>query len=260
MDWGFKNRLNKVLPGISSGKGSVMFAIDHGYFMGPTSGLEKPESNIVPLLPFADSLMLSRGILNYSIPNDITTPIVLRVSSGNSILNEDMSNEKLCVSLEEAVRMNVSAVAFSIYVGAEHEHQTLTEFSKLVNEAHSLGIPVLAVTAVGKDMARDLRYLSLASRIAAELGADIVKTYHCEDFDKLVDSCPVPVIIAGGKKISELDALKLAEKAIKDGANGVDMGRNIFQAKHPMKMIKAVRSVVVDGNSSVESYSKFLES
>ena len=169
MDWGFKNRLNKVLPGISSGKGSVMFAIDHGYFMGPTSGLEKPESNIVPLLPFADSLMLSRGILNYSIPNDITTPIVLRVSSGNSILNEDMSNEKLCVSLEEAVRMNVSAVAFSIYVGAEHEHQTLTEFSKLVNEAHSLGIRVLAVTAVGKDMARDLRYLSLASRIAAEI-------------------------------------------------------------------------------------------
>lgn len=258
MDWGFKNRLNSVLPGMKDNSGSVMFAIDHGYFMGPTSGLEDPEKDIVPLLPYADSLMLSRGILNYSIPVSVSTPIVLRVSSGNSILNEDMSNEKLCVSLEEAVRMNVSAVAFSIYVGAEHEHQTLVEFSKLVNEAHSLGIPVLAVTAVGKDMARDLRYLSLASRIAAELGADIVKTYYCKDFEKLVSTCPVPVIIAGGKKVPELDALKLAENATKDGALGVDMGRNIFQADKPIHMIKAVRSVVVEGNSSKDSYKKHL--
>lgn len=259
MEWGFKNRLNKVLPGLSQAKGSVMFAIDHGYFMGPTTGLEKPQDTIVPLLPFADSLMLTRGMLNYSIPNDINIPIVLRVSGGNSILNEDMSNEKLCVSMEEAVRMNVSAVAFSIYVGAKYEHQTLTEFSKLVNEAHSFGIPVLAVTAVGKDMVRDLRYLSLASRIATELGADIVKTYHCEGFEELVNTCPVPVIIAGGKKISEIKALELAERAINEGALGVDMGRNIFQAKNPIQMIKAVRSVVIDKVSGKESYEKYLK-
>jgi putative autoinducer-2 (AI-2) aldolase len=245
---------------MKEGSGSVMFAIDHGYFMGPTTGLEEPKETIVPLLEYADSLMLTRGILNNSIPNNIDIPIVLRASSGNSILNDDMSNEKLSVSMEESVRMNVSALAFSIYVGAKYEHQTLVHFSKLVNEAHALGIPVLAVTAVGKDMERDLRYLSLASRIAAELGADIVKTYYCKGFNKLISSCPVPVIIAGGKKISELEALKLAENATQDGALGVDMGRNIFQAENPEKMIKAVRSVVVGGKSSKEAYEKHLVS
>ena len=178
MSWGLRNRLDRVLPGLPNGTGSVMFAIDHGYFMGPTSGLENPRETIVPLLPHADSLMLSRGILQNSIPKRTNIPIVLRVSSGNSILNEDLSNEKLCVSIEDAIRLNVSAVAFSIYIGGAYEHQTIVEFSKLVNDAHSFGIPVLAVTAVGKDMNRDLRYLSLASRIAVELGADIVKTYY----------------------------------------------------------------------------------
>jgi len=257
MDWGFKNRLNKVLPGMSKGTGSVMFAIDHGYFMGPTSGLEEPKETIVPLLDYADSLMLSRGILSNCIPQDINIPIVLRVSSGNSILNEDMSNEKLCVSIEEALRLNVSAVAFSIYVGAEHEHQTLVEFSKLVNEAHRFGIPVLAVTAVGKDMERDLRYLSLASRMAAELGADIVKTYFCDQFEKLISSCPVPVIIAGGKKTTELEALELAQKAMNEGAQGVDMGRNIFQSKKPIEMIQAIRAVVSEGMDAKKIYKEF---
>tara|TARA_Y100000590_G_scaffold468581_1_gene651854 strand:- start:38294 stop:39070 length:777 start_codon:yes stop_codon:yes gene_type:complete len=257
MDWGFKNRLNKVLPGMSKGTGSVMFAIDHGYFMGPTSGLEEPKETIVPLLDYADSLMLSRGILSNCIPQDINIPIVLRVSSGNSILNEDMSNEKLCVSIEEAIRLNVSAVAFSIYVGAEHEHQTLVEFSKLVNEAHRFGLPVLAVTAVGKDMERDLRYLSLASRMAAELGADIVKTYFCDQFDKLVSSCPVPVIIAGGKKTTESEALELAQKAMNEGALGVDMGRNIFQSKKPIEMIQAIRAVVSEGKDPKKTYKEF---
>jgi 3-hydroxy-5-phosphonooxypentane-2,4-dione thiolase len=257
MNWGFKNRLNRILPGSNRGKGSVMFAIDHGYFMGPTSGLEQPQKNIVPLLPYADSLMLTRGVLNYCIPEETNMPIVLRVSSGNSILNDDMSNEELCVSLEEAIRMNVSAVAFSIYVGAKYEHQTLVEFSKLVNKAHSYGIPVLAVTAVGKNMVRDLRYLSLASRMAAELGADIVKTYYCDGFDQLVDSCPVPVIIAGGKRTSEEEALQLAENATQAGACGVDMGRNIFQSERPIDMIKAVRSVVADGVSAEEALEVF---
>ena len=257
MEWGFKNRINQVLPGMSKGTGSVMFAIDHGYFMGPTSGLEDPKETIVPLLNYVDSLMLSRGILSNCIPQDVDIPIVLRVSGGNSILNEDISNEKLCVSIEEAVRLNASAVAFSIYVGADHEHQTLVEFSKLVNEAHSLGIPILAVTAVGKDMERDLRYLSLSSRMAAELGADIVKTYFCDQFDKLVSSCPVPVIIAGGKKTTELEALELAQKAMSNGALGVDMGRNIFQSKKPVQMIQAIRAVVTDGIDAKKAYKEF---
>jgi putative autoinducer-2 (AI-2) aldolase len=234
-----------------------MFAIDHGYFMGPTTGLENPQETVVPLLSYADSLMLSRGILQHCIPKRTNMPIVLRVSSGNSILNDDLSNEELCVSIEDAIRLNASAAAFSIYVGAEHEHQSIVEFSKLVNDAHRYGIPVLAVTAVGKEMDRDLRYLSLASRMAVELGADIVKTYYCDDFDKLVNICHVPVVIAGGKKIPEADALQLAHNAISDGAAGVDMGRNIFQAESPVDMIQAVRSVVVDGVAPADAYKEY---
>ena len=181
----------------------------------------------------------------------------MRVSSGNSILNEDLSNEKLCVSIEDAIRLNVSAVAFSIYIGGAYEHQTIVEFSKLVNDAHSFGIPVLAVTAVGKDMNRDLRYLSLASRIAVELGADIVKTYYCKNFEKVVDSCPVPIIIAGGKKIPERDALQLTYDAIKAGAVGVDMGRNIWQSENPVPMIRAVRSIVHGSQSVNEAYDMY---
>jgi putative autoinducer-2 (AI-2) aldolase len=234
-----------------------MFAIDHGYFMGPTTGLENPKETVLPLLPYADSLMITRGILQYCIPKRTNMPIVLRVSSGNSILNDDLSNEELCVSIEDAIRLNASAAAFSIYVGSEHEHQSIIEFSKLVNEAHRYGIPVLAVTAVGKEMDRDLRYLSLASRMAVELGADIVKTYYCDDFEKLVNICHVPVVIAGGKKIPEADALQLAHNAISDGAAGVDMGRNIFQAESPVKMIQAVRSVVIDGVAPADAYKEY---
>ena len=254
MSWGIRNRLDRILPGLSDGTGSVMFAIDHGYFMGPTQGLENPQETVLPLLPYADSLMLTRGILQYCIPKRTNMPIVLRVSSGNSILNDDLSNEELCVSIEDAIRLNASATAFSIYVGSEYEHQSIVEFSKLVNEAHRYCIPVLAVTAVGKEMDRDLRYLSLASRMAVELGADIVKTYYCDDFDKLVNICHVPVVIAGGKKIPEADALQLAHSAISDGAAGVDMGRNIFQAESPVDMIQAVRSVVVDGVAPADAY------
>jgi len=260
MDWGLRNRLSRILPGLSQGSGSVMFAIDHGYFMGPTSGLENPRETIVPLLTHADSLMLSRGILQNSIPKRTSIPIVLRVSSGNSILNDDLSNEKLCVSVEDALRLNASAVAFSIYIGSEHEHQTIVEFSELVNDAHRYGLPVLAVTAVGKDMSRDIRYLSLASRIAVELGADIVKTYYCEGFEKLVEACPVPVVVAGGKKTSEEEALVLASNAIESGAAGVDMGRNIFQATSPKDMIKAIRSVVVDKISPSVALKKYQKS
>jgi putative autoinducer-2 (AI-2) aldolase len=223
-----------------------MLAVDHGYFLGPTSGLEQPGDTIEPLVPYADTLMLTRGVLRTSVSPNADIPIVLRVSGGTSILSE-LSNEGITTSMEEAIRLNVSGIALSIFVGAEYERQTLLSLSNLVNEAEKFGIPVLAVTAVGKDMVRDSRYLGLASRIAAELGAHFVKTYYCDDFEKVVDNCPVPVVIAGGKKLPEKEALEMAYNAISKGAVGVDMGRNIFQAENPVAMIQAVRAVVHEG-------------
>ncbi len=216
--------------------------------------MEDPSKAIEPLLPYADSLMLTRGVLRTSVDPQISVPIVLRVSGGNSIVGEDLSKEAITVSIEDAIRLNVSAVALSIYVGSKYEHQTLKNLSTLVSECEGYGIPVLAVTAVGKEMARDARYLSLACRIAAELGAHIVKTYYCEDFEKVVKTCPIPVVIAGGKKIAEKDALQLAYNAVSEGAVGVDMGRNIFQSKDPVGMIKAVRSIVHQNVSPKKAY------
>jgi putative autoinducer-2 (AI-2) aldolase len=235
---------------------TVMLAVDHGYFQGPTTGLENPRKTITPLLPYADSLMLTRGVLRHSVDPDSSVPIVLRASGGTSILKE-LSDEAVTTSIEEAVRLNASAVAVSIFVGAEHEKQTLVNLADLVNEGERYGMPVLAVTAVGREMARDARYLGLASRIAAELGASIVKTYYCEDFPKVVEACPVPVVIAGGKKLPEKEALKLAYDAVNDGAVGVDMGRNIFQSSDPVSMIKAVRAVVHGGKTPAEAYEIF---
>jgi putative autoinducer-2 (AI-2) aldolase len=251
MDWGMKNRLSRIIKP-ESGR-TVMLAVDHGYFLGPTSGLEKPEKTVAPLIPYADALMLTRGILRSSVASEVSVPIVLRVSGGTSILKE-LSNEEITTSMEEAIRLNASGVALSIFVGAEYEKQTLTSLSHLVNEGEKYGIPVLAVTAVGKEMGRDVRYLSLASRIAAELGAHVVKTYFCEDFEKLVYSCPVPVVIAGGKKLPEPEALELAYRAVQQGAKGVDMGRNIFQSEHPLAMIQAVRAVVHNQATPKEAY------
>ncbi len=252
MDWGMKNRLSQIIKP-DTGK-TVMLAVDHGYFLGPTSGLEEAGKTIKPLLPYADSLMLTRGVLRAEVDPGISTPIVLRVSGGNSILGEDLSKETITVSVKDAIRLNVSAVAMSIYVGSKYEHQTLKNLATLVSECEEYGIPVLAVTAVGKEMVRDARYLSLACRIAAELGAHVVKTYYCEDFQKVVKTCPVPVVIAGGKKIAEKDALKLAYNAVKDGAVGVDMGRNIFQSKDPVGMIKAVRQIVHENAKPAGAY------
>lgn len=242
MDWGMKNRLCQIIKP-DTGR-TVMLAVDHGYFLGPTSGLEEPGKTIMPLVSYADSLMLTRGVLRNSIDPQISTPIVLRVSGGNSIIGDDLSNESLTVSIDDAIRLNVSAVAISIFVGSKYEHQTLMNLTDLIDECQGYGIPVLAVTAVGKDMARDARYLGLCCRIAAELGASFVKTYYCDDFEKVVRNCPVPVVIAGGKKIEEKDALSLAYNAVQRGAVGVDMGRNIFQSEKPVAMIKAVRSIV----------------
>jgi len=242
MDWGMKNRLSQIIKP-DTGR-TVMLAVDHGYFLGPTTGLEDPRKTITPLLPFADSLMLTRGVLRASIDAAANIPIVLRVSGGNSIVGEDLSNEGITVAMKDAVRLNVAAVALSIYVGSKYEHQTLINLAKLIDEAQDYGIPVLAVTAVGKEMTRDARYLSLCCRIAAELGVQVVKTYYCDEFQKVIKTCPIPVVIAGGKKLPERDALQLAYNAVSQGAVGVDMGRNIFQSRHPVAMIQAVRAIV----------------
>lgn len=233
-----------------------MLAVDHGYFQGPTTGLENPRETISPLVAYADSLMLTRGVLRTSIDPANNVPIVLRVSGGASILKE-LSNEGITTSIEEAVRLNASAVAVSIFVGSEHEKESLLNLSKLVDKGERFGMPVLAVTAVGREMVRDARYLGLACRIAAEIGAQFVKTYYCEDFEKVVNSCPVPVVIAGGKKLPEREALELALKATSKGAAGVDMGRNIFQSSNPVGMIKAIRSIIHDGASVDQAFAIF---
>jgi 3-hydroxy-5-phosphonooxypentane-2,4-dione thiolase len=255
MDWGMKNRLSKIIkPGDSR---CVMLAVDHGYFLGPTERLENPRQTIGPLLNFADSLMLTRGVLRTSVIPETNTPIVLRVSGGSSIIGEDLSKETIVTSIEEAIKLNVSCLALSIFVGSKYEFQTLKNLSKLVNEGEKYGIPVLAVTAVGKEMARDSRYLGLACRIAAELGAHVVKTYHCPEFNKVVEGCPVPVIIAGGKKLAEREALQLTFDALNDGASGVDMGRNIWQSDNPVEMIKAVRAIVHENSTVKEAYDQY---
>lgn len=255
MDWGMKNRLSRIINP-ENGR-AVMLAVDHGYFLGPTTGLEDPKKTVVPLLPFADSLMLTRGVLRTCIPPDASVPIVLRMSGGNSVLDEDLSNEDLTVGIEDAIRLNAAAVTMSVYVGSAYQHRTIVNLGRLVDMGEKYGLPVLAVTAVGKQMARDERYLSLSCRIAAETGAHFVKTYHCEGFANLVKKCPIPVIVAGGKKIPELEALELTYNSVSDGAIGVDMGRNIFQADDPVAMIQAVRSIVHENYPVKKAYDMY---
>lgn len=249
MDWGLKNRLSQIIN--PQDNRALMLAVDHGYFLGPTEKLENPKKTIAPILKHCDSLMLTRGVQRTSVPATTKTPMVLRVSGGSSIIGEDLSQEDITVSIKDAIRLNASALAMSIFVGSKYEYQTIVNLGKLVNKAEEYGIPVLAVTAVGKELGKDARYLSLACRIAAEQGAHIVKTYYCDNFENVVESCPVPIIIAGGKKIPEREALQLTYDAIKKGAVGVDMGRNIWQSQHPVAMIRAVRSIV-HGNSNVD--------
>ena len=242
LDWGLQNRLARIFDA-KSGR-AVMLAIDHGYFQGPTTGLERVDVNIVPLTPYADALMLTRGILRTTIPSSFPRGIVLRASGGPSILKE-LSNEQIAVDIEDAVRLNVAALAVQVYIGAEYETQTIHNLTRLVDQGNRYGIAVLGVTAVGKAMVRDAKYLRLAVRICAELGAHFVKTYYCpEGFETVTASCPVPVVMAGGKKLPELEALRMASRAVSEGASGVDMGRNIFQSDAPVAMIQAVRKVV----------------
>lgn len=245
LDFGMRHRLSRIFG--ADGR-TVMLAFDHGYFQGPTSGLERVDLNIVPLAPYADALMATRGIIRSVIPASCDNALVVRASGGPSILN-DLSDERIAMDITDAVRMDAAAVAVQVFVGSDHETQSIHNLTQLVDAGLGAGIPVLGVTAVGRDMVRDARYLGLATRIIAELGAQLVKTYYCEDFAQVTAACPVPIIMAGGKKLPVLDALDMARKAVDEGAAGVDMGRNIFQRRDPRAMLQAVRSVVHDGSS-----------
>ena len=242
LDWGMQNRLARVFNP-ASGR-TVMLAIDHGYFQGPTAGLERVDVNIVPLLPHATALMCTRGILRTTVPAAFANGVVLRASGGPSILKE-LSNEQLAIDVDDAARLNVAAMAVQVFIGGEFETQSVHNMTRLVDQGIRAGIPTLGVTAVGKNMTRDARYFRLATRICAELGAHFVKTYYVEEgFETVTASCPVPIVMAGGKKLAERDALTMAYRAVSEGAAGVDMGRNIFQSEAPVAMIQAVGAVV----------------
>lgn len=244
MDWGMENRLSQLIQ--RDGR-AIFLPIDHGYFQGPTHRLEEPGKTIEPLIPYADAIMLTRGVLRSSIAPTNTKPIILRVSGGTSMVGEDLSHEGIMTSVKEAIRLNASAVSTSIYVGSKYEHETLMNLARLVDQCEEYGIPVMAVTAVGKELAkREARYLALCSRIAAELGARVVKTYYCEEgFEKVVRGCPVPVVVAGGPKVdSELEVFEFVHDALQKGAIGVNLGRNVWQHDYPVAMIRALRAII----------------
>jgi 3-hydroxy-5-phosphonooxypentane-2,4-dione thiolase len=260
MDWGLKNRLARMIKPTDGH--SVMLACDHGYFMGPTRRLEVPRRTFEPLVPYADVLSVTRGILRTSVDPTWDIPILLRVSGGASVLQQDLSDEGIAVGMKDALRLNATAVSMSVFVGTAHEKQTLLNLAKLVDEGEEHGIPVVAITAVGKELEkRDARYLGLACRLSAEIGAHIVKTYYCEGFAKVVEGCPVPLVVAGGPKLNtELDVFQLAHEALHAGAVGVDMGRNIWQNDHPVAMIRAIRAIVHDGATVKEAADVFDQS
>ncbi|MEM6049520.1 3-hydroxy-5-phosphonooxypentane-2,4-dione thiolase [Erwinia sp. P7711] len=257
LDWGMQSRLARIFNPVSGR--TVMLAFDHGYFQGPTTGLERIDLNIAPLFEHTDVLMCTRGILRSVVPAAVNKPVVLRASGGNSILTE-LSNETVAVAIEDALRLNVSAMAAQVYIGSEHEHQSIKNIIQLVDQGTRYGMPTMAVTGVGKDMVRDQRYFSLATRIAAEMGAQIIKTYYVDSgFERVAAGCPVPIVIAGGKKLPEREALEMCFQAIDQGASGVDMGRNIFQSESPIAMLKAVQAVVHDNASVDHAYKLFLD-
>lgn len=252
LDWGMKNRLARIFNP-KDGR-TVMLAIDHGYFQGPTSGLERIDINIMPIVPYADTLMLTRGILRSIIPPSVTKPVVIRASGGPSILKE-LSNEDIAMDMEDCIRLGVCATAIQVFIGGEFETRSVINMTKLVNAGLRYGIPTMAVIAVGRDMKRDTRYFRLATRMCAELGASYIKTYYTEEgFETITVSCPVPIVIAGGKKIPEMDALNMAYRAINEGAAGVDMGRNIFQSDSPVGMMQAIDAIVHDNEKPEEAY------
>ncbi len=250
MEWGMKNRLSQLIK--EDGRCFFM-PIDHGYFQGPTTSLEKPGETIKPLLPFYDALFVTRGVLRHCIEAASSKPIILRVSGGSSMAGEDLSNEAITTSIEEIIRLNASAVGLSVFVGSKFEKQTLLNLANLVNSCETYGIPVMAVTAVGKELEkRDARYLALSCRICAELGARVVKTYWCENFEKVVEGCPVPVVIAGGPKCeSEKEVFEFVYDGLLKGAIGINLGRNVWQSKHPAAMARALQAIIHE-KASVE--------
>ncbi|MGF1584250.1 MAG: 3-hydroxy-5-phosphonooxypentane-2,4-dione thiolase [Bacteroidales bacterium] len=256
LSWGAKDRMTRIFNPRTAR--TVMLAFDHGFIMGPTSGLERIDLTIVPLMEYADCLMCARGILQSSVPANINKPVCLRSDAGTTILTE--LNDNVLIDIEDAIRMNVSAMAIMLAIGDPvMEARTVANLSKMVDLGAKYGIPVMGVTAVGKDMVRDARYFGMASRVCAENGANIVKTYYCEGFENVVAACPVPIVIAGGKKLPEKEALELCYMAINDGAAGVDMGRNVFQSENPVAMIKAVSSVVHQNYTVDQAYELFEE-
>src|ERR1700722_8688791 len=256
LDWGMQSRLARIFR--PDTWRTVMLAIDHGYFLGPITGLERVDLSIVPLLPHADALMTTRGMIRSTIPPASRTPIVLRASGGPSIL-KDLSDEQIAVSMEDAARINASAVAVQVFIGGEYETQSVRNMTRLVDAGQRYGIPVLAVTAVGKELTRDARYLRLATRICAELGAHFVKTYYCvPDFDTVAAACPGPLVMAGGKKLPERDALHMAYRRVESGGAGGDAGRNIFQSDTPQAMIRAVGAVVHESMKPEDAYDQFV--
>jgi putative autoinducer-2 (AI-2) aldolase len=255
LDWGMQHRLANVFR--ADGR-TVMLAVDHGYFQGPTSGLERIDLSIVPLLEHTDALMCTRGVLRSTIPPAAPRSVVMRASGGPSIL-KDLSDEEIAIDIEDAVRLDVDALAVQVFIGGEFETRSIHNMTRLVDQGLRHGIPVMAVTAVGREMVRDARYFRLATRICAELGAQIVKTYHvAEDFATVTAACPVPIVMAGGKKLPERDALTMAWRAVDEGAAGVDMGRNIFQSDAPAAMLRAVLAVVHEGFSPDEAHDLYL--
>ncbi|WP_370557735.1 3-hydroxy-5-phosphonooxypentane-2,4-dione thiolase [Edwardsiella tarda] len=256
LDWGMQSRLSRIFNPYSGH--TVMLAFDHGYFQGPTTGLERIDVNIAPLFAHTDVLMCTRGILRSCVPPTSNKPVVLRASGANSILTE-LSNEAIAVAMDDAVRLNACAVAAQVYIGSEHEHQSIKNIIQLVDAGIRVGMPTMAVTGVGKEMVRDQRYFSLATRIAAEMGAQIIKTYYVDQgFERIAAGCPVPIVIAGGKKLPEREALEMCWRAIDQGASGVDMGRNIFQSHAPIAMLKAVHTVVHQHENAEHAYQLFL--
>lgn len=250
MDWGMENRLSRLIKA----DGRCMFLpIDHGYFQGPTTKLEKPAETIRPLVSYADGLFVTRGVLRACIDPATSPPLILRMSGGSSIIGKDLAHESITTSVQEAIRLNAAAVGMSIFVGSDYEHESLVNLGKLVNDCENYGIPVMAVTAVGKELAkRDARYLALCCRIAAEFGAKVVKTYWCKDFDKVVNGCPVPIVMAGGPKCeTEMEVFEFVHDGIQNGAIGLNLGRNVWQHQYPVPMMKSLRAIIHE-NASVK--------
>jgi putative autoinducer-2 (AI-2) aldolase len=250
-DWGIKDRLSRIFSPQSGN--TVMLAFDHGYIMGPTSGLERMDLTITPLIEYADCIMCTRGALRSIVPPTSNKPVSLRYSAGTTVLTE--LNDECLLDIEDAIRVNASALAIMVAIGSQYEAVTVKNLVRTADLGAKYSIPTLGVTAVGKELVRDARYLGLASRICAENGATFVKTYFCETgFEQIVAACPVPIVIAGGKKLPEDEALEFAYQAIQQGAAGVDMGRNVFQSDHPIAMIQAVRAVVHDKRTPKDAF------